>query len=53
MNGTEKVETNFPVVLDVLAPSVRFPEENAFSACGLRGAPFQRLRLAVLIDGDN
>lgn len=45
MNGTEKVETNFPVVLDVLAPSVRFPEENAFSACGLRGAPFQRLRL--------
>ena len=32
---------------------MRFPEENAFSACGLRGAPFQRLRLAVLIDGDN
>lgn len=53
MNGAEKVETNFPVVLDVLVPSVRFPEENAFSACGLRGAPFQRLRLAVLIDGDN
>ena len=29
MNGTEKVETNFPVVLDVLAPSVRFPEERS------------------------
>ena len=72
MDGTEKVERNYPVVLDVLAsenrrpiapttsskfnvlpPSVRFPEENAFSACGFRGAPFQRLRLAVLIDGDN
>lgn len=39
--------------VEVLAPSVRFPAENAFSACGLRGAPFQRLRLAVLIDGDN
>lgn len=37
----------------VLAPSVRFPKENAFQACGFRGAPFQRLRLAVLIDGDN
>lgn len=72
MDGTEKVERNYPVVLDalasengktdaqvpsvkveVMAPSVRFPDENAFSACGLRGAPFQRLRLAVLIDGDN
>lgn len=53
MDGTEYVETKIPAVFDVLAPSVRFPEENAFSACGLRGAPFQRLRLAVLIDGDN
>ena len=53
MDGTECVETKIPAVFDVLAPSVRFPEENAFSACGLRGAPFQRLRLAVLIDGDN
>lgn len=53
MDGTEYVETTIPAVFDVLAPSVRFPEENAFTACGLRGAPFQRLRLAVLIDGDN
>ena len=53
MDLTECVETKIPAVLDVLAPSVRFPEENDFSAFGLRGAPFQRLRLAVLIDGDN
>lgn len=39
--------------MEVAASSVRFPDENPFSSWRLQGAPFQRLRLAVLIDGDN
>lgn len=39
--------------MEVAASSVRFPEENPFSSWGFQGAPLERLRLAVLIDGDN